>query len=78
MVSASRYYAALGKNGAAFKFGQVAHASSAAGITTVLAVEDVCNGTDFYELFFVGEGAGTKDIRGDVAFTYWSGRHFHA
>lgn len=73
VVDAALYHLVLYKNNAAYKVGCIQHAGGTGNIGASLAVDDDANGTDYYELYAFGGGAGDKTISGAIADTYFSG-----
>ena len=72
VVSGQQYQAMIYKNGSLFRR-SVVSASGNAGLTVAVSAVDAANGTDFYEFFVRGAGAGTKTVSGDPANTWFEG-----
>jgi len=65
---------AIYKNGSDFRHGAIAYAVSAGVAEAAIAIQDIANGTDYYEVWcFVGPSAGNKATQGNPTFNYFMG-----
>lgn len=72
VVSGSNLELMIYKNGALFKSHSVF--PGAAGTPSVaVQADDTANGTDYYEVWFLGAGAGNKTLSGLATYTTFSG-----
>lgn len=72
VVVGSVYAIALYKNSSLWKSNSI-YATVAGDVYLSVTALDNANGTDFYEVFVLGAGAGTKDIVGNANATWFDG-----
>lgn len=71
VVDQSAYYCILYKNGVAHLYGFFVPGSGTGSVAPGLSVYAEANGTDYFELFAFGGGAGAKTIGGTVGAAYF-------
>lgn len=72
VLSGNTNYVAIYKNGVAVDFGEVI-ASSNGVVQCAAEINDVANGTDYYEAYAFGGGAGDKTCAGTITYTSFEG-----
>lgn len=75
VVGGSKYYVMIYKNGTRFKDG-ILESPTGADVGPVVSISDQCNGTDYYEAYVFGEGAGNKTVGGGTTQSYFTGMIF--
>ena len=73
IVTDTAYTIMIYKNGALYKTIMSVQASGTGGLLVSGSVLDNASGTDYYEVFVAGGGAGTKTVAGAIASTYFQG-----
>lgn len=73
IVDQQQFQLFLYKNGAFFKSGLVCVGSGTTPAGAFLNVTDAAGGTDYYELYFIGQGAGNKTVDGQSYNSYFQG-----
>ena len=72
VVDQNDYRIAVYKNGSRFR--TATYRSSGTGnISATITIQDLANGTDYYEIFVYGAGTGNKTVEGDATDTYFMG-----
>jgi hypothetical protein len=72
VVAQNGYVPTLYKNGVFFKSAAQVSSGAISVLMTLTVLEDA-NGTDYYEVYFSGFGAGNKTISGAAAETFFQG-----
>lgn len=73
VVDQSIYFVAIYKNGSILKCGIQITASGTGGVGAGVSCRDRANGTDFYEVYCSGAGAGAKTVDGTASNTWFDG-----
>lgn len=73
VVDGNEFYVAIYKNGSQLKLGMFV-ASNTVNIAPQVTCDDVANGTDYYEVYCIGNGAGDKTIGGSALVSYFQGK----
>lgn len=73
IVDQAVYLAVIYKNGSALRYGPAVEASGTSTTGVFVDILDDANGTDYYEVYVSGNGAGNKTIVGTASLTYFQG-----
>ena len=73
IVDQALYLAVIYKNGSALRYGPAVEASGTSTTGVFVDILDDANGTDYYEVYVSGNGAGNKTIVGTASLTYFQG-----
>lgn len=73
VVDQAIYLAVIYKNNSALRYGPALTSSGATTQGVFVDIIDDANGTDYYELYVSGAGAGNKTVDGTASLTYFQG-----
>ena len=73
IVDQALFLAVIYKNGSALRYGPAIEASGTSTTGVFADILDDANGTDYYEAYVSGNGAGNKTIVGTSSLTYFQG-----